>query len=767
MSIGDVQATFCATLVDEWVAGGVGHAVVAPGSRSTPMALALAGRDELALHVVHDERAAAFVALGLGLGGRPAVLLCTSGTAAANFLPAVVEAGLSEVPMVVVTADRPAELRDVGAPQTIDQTHLYGRAVTLVPRPGHRRPVAAGSWRSLARRVLDAARSGPVHLNLPFREPLVGTPGELPPAPAPAVGVVTGAITDLPPDLLLALDRPRGVIVAGGRGGADPGDVADLAEATGWPILADPLSGMRGLPGAIGAFDALLRHERFAADHRPEIVVRIGRPPASRVLAEWIARSRPLVVGIGGPGVIDPDHLRLGRLPASALRALAASTRGATGTPWGARWRHAGERAERAIEELLARQSTLTEPAIARTVADALADDAELVVASSMPVRDLEWFGGRRARPTPTGAPTASTAWCRRRSASLSPDVRRSPSSATSPSSTTPSALVALRSAPRRPPHRRRRQRRRGIFSFLPQAADLSPERFERLFGTPHGTDVVALARAHGLDAVTVADAPVDSPTDLAAPGPSVTRVPTDRVGQRRPPRQPRRRRRRRPRRPPGVAVECVRGAAVVYGLISAGEHRLELGLGLGQLGVGVGVGDDAAAGVSRARRPSSDSSAQRMVTAHVPLPCHVDPADGAPVVIPVDALDRLDERQRRVARVTASGRCRAQRPHQLDDVRTGDDSRPSICVARCDDVGDGDDRGVRLPVEEAAPRQERVVDDVDHDAVLHLVLRAGDERSGDRRVELEVTVRAPCRQRMRPDRPRRRPRRAARARRR
>ena len=144
----DVAATCCATLVDEWIRRGVRHAVVAPGSRSTPMALALAARDELALHVVHDERVAAFVAVGLGLDGVPAALLCTSGTAAANFLPAVVEAGLSDVPMLVLTADRPPELRDVGAAQTIDQIGLYGRSVRWFHDPGVPDVAAASSWRS-------------------------------------------------------------------------------------------------------------------------------------------------------------------------------------------------------------------------------------------------------------------------------------------------------------------------------------------------------------------------------------------------------------------------------------------------------------------------------------------------------------------------------------------------------------------------------------------------------------------------------------------
>jgi len=146
----DVQATYCATLVDEWIRLGVAHAVIAPGSRSTPMAIALTDRGELAIHVVHDERSAGFVALGLGLDGAPALLLCTSGTAAANFYPAVVEAGLSEVPMIVLTADRPAELRGVGAPQTIDQIDLFGNHVRWSRDPGVPADTEQSLWRELA-----------------------------------------------------------------------------------------------------------------------------------------------------------------------------------------------------------------------------------------------------------------------------------------------------------------------------------------------------------------------------------------------------------------------------------------------------------------------------------------------------------------------------------------------------------------------------------------------------------------------------------------
>ena len=174
----DVQATFCATLVDEWVHHGLRHAVIAPGSRSTPMALALACRPAIQTHVFHDERSASFAALGVALAtGVPAALLCTSGTAATHFHASVVEAHQSGVPMVVLTADRPPELHGVGAPQTIEQTNLYGGAVRWFHDPGVPLDEQRATWRSIASNAWAHAvgdKPGPVHLNLPFREPLVG-----------------------------------------------------------------------------------------------------------------------------------------------------------------------------------------------------------------------------------------------------------------------------------------------------------------------------------------------------------------------------------------------------------------------------------------------------------------------------------------------------------------------------------------------------------------------------------------------------------------
>jgi 2-succinyl-5-enolpyruvyl-6-hydroxy-3-cyclohexene-1-carboxylate synthase len=523
-----VQATCCAALVDELVAHGVTHAVVAPGSRSTPVALALLARPELAVHVVHDERVAGFVALGLGLGGTPAVLLCTSGTAAANFHPAVVEAGLSDVPMVVLTADRPPELRDVGAPQAIDQTHLFGRSVRWFHDPGVPDPSAAPVWRSLGARAVAAAATGPVHLNLPFREPLVGEPYDLPPRRRTVLGATPALSATVPEGFVDVLRRPRGLVLAGAAG-ASRESLAAFVAATGWPLLADPVSRRRDVPGAIASFDAVLRHPGFAAE-RPDVVVRVGRPATSKVLAQWVAATGVPILQVGGPGVIDPEHAVTARLDAAALPALGTALAGVGSAEWAARWADAEGRAQAAIDRELGPEAPLTEPLVARLVATHRPAGGEVVVAASMPMRDLEWFGGPAAVAHAnrgangidgvlstalgvalgTGGPTVAVVG----------DIAFVHDAG---------ALTALAG--------RRADLRivvvdndgGGIFSFLPQATDLPAATFEQLFGTPHGTDVVALAAAHGLDAVT-AGTPGELVARLGRPGPWVTRVRTDRA---------------------------------------------------------------------------------------------------------------------------------------------------------------------------------------------------------------------------------------------
>jgi 2-succinyl-5-enolpyruvyl-6-hydroxy-3-cyclohexene-1-carboxylate synthase len=522
VDVGRANATACATIVDEWVRCGVRLAVIAPGSRSTPMAVALASRTEISVHVVHDERVAAFAALGVGLDGAPAALLCTSGTAAANFHPAVVEAGLSEIPMLVVTADRPPELRGVGAPQTIDQIELYGRSVRWfcdAPVPDESDP---SSWRPLAQRAFAATGAGPVHLNLPFREPLLGEVGEVPEPIGPPLPVPRGIAMSGPIDA--ELDRQRGVIVVGGRSSIDSRAIDELAARLGWPLLADPLSGCRQSEHAVSAFDALLRHTDFARDHAPEIVVRIGRPPASKVLSQWIVASGAPVLQVGGPGVVNPDRNVVRFCGMDDLAPLS----GAAGTPWMARWRHADRRADSAIVEFLGGRK-LTEPGVARTLADSLGEGLELVVASSMPVRDLEWFGGPQARAySNRGANgidgTISTALGR--ALTGVPTVVWVGDIAFVHDS---NALVGVveRNVDLRVVVADNRGG--GIFSFLPQATQLPADRFEQLFGTPHDTDIESLAAAHHVPAATVerADQLAEA---IAAPGPSLTRVVTDRA---------------------------------------------------------------------------------------------------------------------------------------------------------------------------------------------------------------------------------------------
>ncbi|MGH9081714.1 MAG: 2-succinyl-5-enolpyruvyl-6-hydroxy-3-cyclohexene-1-carboxylic-acid synthase, partial [Acidimicrobiales bacterium] len=314
------QATFAATLADEWVRSGVTDAVVCPGSRSAPLALALAERAELRVHVRLDERGAGFFALGLAMAtGRPPVVCTTSGTAAAELHPAVVEAHYGRVPVIVCTADRPPELQGVGAPQTIDQRGLFGSAVRWSADPGVPVESTRRTWRALAARaVLEASAGptgpGPVHLNLAFREPLLAEAGPLPAggadgrpsvrvgtapgtapgtvpgtAPGPAAGTAPGPGGATGADAARTWHRRRGVLVAG-AGAGPPELVLALAEALGWPLLADPRSGCRtDHPAVVGAADALLRSEAVGTALRPEVAVVLGSPWTSKALGAWLA----------------------------------------------------------------------------------------------------------------------------------------------------------------------------------------------------------------------------------------------------------------------------------------------------------------------------------------------------------------------------------------------------------------------------------------------------------------------------------------------
>ena len=518
--VGERNATFCATFVDELARAGVTDAVVCPGSRSTPMALALAADERVRVHVHHDERAGAFVALGLGLAsGRPAVVLTTSGTAAVELHPAVVEAHHARVPLLALTADRPVELRGVGAPQTIDQTRLFGTAVRWFVEASPPDGSDPASWRSLAARaVLEAsgtggAPPGPVQVDLPFREPLVGEPGPLPggrPAGRPwlrrpgADGAPCGADVDA---LAAAVAGRRVLVVAGGAVG-DPAAVLAACEGLRWPVVADPRSGCR-VPGeqVVAHADAVLRHPPRARDLRPEVVLRLGAPPASKVLARWLAGLDAWQVGVDARGsVFDPDGVLDSLVvaePGALLAALAGAVDQVAPDGWLRAWATADASAASAIGEALAGREGATEPGVARNVLAALPDGASLVVSSSMPVR-----GPRVVRRPPGGRDRAGQPWGQRhrrrgvdrggrgpghRGADGGAGGRRGPAARRERAAGGGAAAGGPDGGGRRTTGGG------GIFSFLPQATALDDARFEQLFGTPHEVELAPLAAAHGL----------------------------------------------------------------------------------------------------------------------------------------------------------------------------------------------------------------------------------------------------------------------------
>lgn len=505
---GDTSATFCFTLVDEWIRNGVQHAVVSPGSRSTPLAVALSARAEMSVHVFHDERSASFAALGIGLqSGHPAVLLCTSGTAAAHFHGAVAEADLSNVPMIVCTADRPPELLDVGAPQTINQSHLYGSKVRWFHDPGVPSTDARHTWRSLAARCVrlsTQSRPGPVHLNLPFREPLLGTPGELPP-PRNTEWSQTfegAALGDAQLDAVAGLlSGTRGIVVAGK--GSTPA-LLSLARSLGWPVFADARSGMRiDDDNVILASDAIVRSAAFAHAHAPAVVLRVGEPPASKVVNQWLSHVWPRLVQLQKyNNVVDPDHQVSANvvgdveLIAQALASRVTSVDEA----WLASWKRAERAAQQAITDWT--RGNASEPSNARKITQAIPGHSNLVVSSSMPIRDIEWFG--------TITPNVNV-FSNRGANGI--DGVTSTAVGIALASRTPTFVYIgdvavihdanglLGLAQRDVDVRVIVSNNDGgsIFSFLPQATQVDVGTFELLYGTPHGVSFESLAKAFGV----------------------------------------------------------------------------------------------------------------------------------------------------------------------------------------------------------------------------------------------------------------------------
>jgi len=396
---GDIAFACMRELVDELHQGGVDAVCISPGSRSTPLVLAFARHGAFDVRVILDERSAAFFALGRARAtGKPAALVCTSGTATANYLPAIVEASMSNVPMIVLTADRPPSLRGTGANQTIDQHQLYGGYVRMFMETGVPRAHAhaAKMWRTLARRAVETAQTGPIHINMPFEEPLTPTGAEVDLGttdPKPPQNLTTPSINvESFRDLLLS---ERGAIVAG-QIDDDAQAVAALAEHLGWPLIAEPLSGLRVPGDALSAGQALLGDDRFAEQHAPEAVLQFGRTPTSRATQRFVAAAARL--GVIGERPADPAKAAKQTLSApegAAARALIKLVSENDGT-WLKEWRDADAVARGALDTFLDGEKQPFEIRVARDVAAAVPDGTTLVVASSTPVRDLDFAMGPR-----------------------------------------------------------------------------------------------------------------------------------------------------------------------------------------------------------------------------------------------------------------------------------------------------------------------------------------------------------------------------------
>ena len=518
---------------------GVTQAFVSPGSRNTPLVLAAIAEPRIETTSVRDERSAAFMAVGWAKGaGLPAIVMCTSGSAAAHYFPGIVEADQSGTPLVVMTSDRPIRLRGTGAPQTMDQTELYGsHVVRSIDGETIDEPRTSG------RSIVDltcgsvAAAPGAVHVNLPFDEPLVPTVEHRAPAAEPS---------DRPPDryhpvgTFERLAGQRVLIVASGR--QEPGFAAAIdrfAQSVGAPIVADPQTPVSG-PNALGHPDLLVSaHDddgrRFVLDAlAPDVVVRLGPLPTSKPLWEWLERSGVPQIHVERSRLGDPLGSADVSVVADPLAVLEAEPAPSNPNDYAARWLSIDSVAGSALDAALAALPFPNEPAVARTVADLSPAASALFLASSRPIRDVDAFathrGGRDvlANRGVNGidgmiSTAAGFAMATGPVTALLGDVaflHDATSVAEVARLGLPLRIVAVNNDGG------------GIFEFLPQARSDVLDRvdFEHLWATPHGLSLREIARSLGMPARQIDDhgefvASISSPID----GPELIEVVTDR----------------------------------------------------------------------------------------------------------------------------------------------------------------------------------------------------------------------------------------------
>ena len=557
-SIPKANLLWATLIVEELVRSGVGLFCVAPGSRSTPLIAALAANPRAKSLVHFDERGTAFAALGYARAtGGPAAWITTSGTAVANGLPALVEASVDGVPLIALTADRPPELRQTGANQTVDQPDIFGDFVRWrfdLPAPDLEiDPAVVLTTVDQAVYRSRRAPSGPVHLNLMFREPFLPDPGEAPPqgpaswrksarpytvyaATKPAV---SGAeIADLR-DALGSVER--GLVVAGRLASREQGEaVARLAGALDWPLLPDIGSQIRlgpGSPNAIAHYDALLANEPFANEHAPEAVLHVGGRALSKRLEKFVAEARPNPHAVvrENPFRLDPGHRVTHSVEADVVdfcAALGGVAQPSRNGGWLAGWREASAGMGRSLDLLLPGAGDLTEPLVSRLVSRHAPEGSALVVANSMPIRDLDTFAAPDGAPLPVAANRGASG-IDGTVATAAGFARGSEGPVTLVIGDLAllhdlNSLAMLRDLPVTVVVLNNDGG--GIFSFLPVAGHR--EFFEPYFGTPQGVTFEPAALMFGLghESPRTADQFVEAyRTALAHGGPTLIEVKTDR----------------------------------------------------------------------------------------------------------------------------------------------------------------------------------------------------------------------------------------------
>ena len=511
---------YAASFVDELALNGIKHAVVSPGSRSTPLALLLARHPKIKLHLNIDERSAGFFALGLAKAERkPVALLCTSGTAAANFYPAVVEAYHARVPLIVLTADRPHELRDVGAPQAIDQLHMYGSHVKWFAEmaiPENTEPMVRYARTMSARSAATAAQSpcGPVHLNFPLREPLVP---DIDAALAcfgekAAFDIESGALTlsasQLEKVCLTAGNAARGMIICGVID--QPGlseAVTALAEKLKWPVLADPLSqvrsGSHSKANVIECYDTFLRDASVKEAFKPDVVIRFGGMPVSKPLLLFLKQhsgAKHIIVD-GGGGWREPAGLAADMIHCDEVffcRGLEAALPEKDMTEWLSVWRSVNEASRDALSSIRD-EKELDEGKLFLLLNELMPENGRLFSGNSMPIRDLDTFtfsGNKGVRYLANRGANGIDGVV---STALGVSAAEEPAVLVIGDLSfyhDMNGLLAGKLHGLNLTILLINNDGGGIFSFLPQAEE--KEYFEMLFGTPHGLDFSHAAALYG-----------------------------------------------------------------------------------------------------------------------------------------------------------------------------------------------------------------------------------------------------------------------------